>query len=430
MAEILPFAGLRYVREKVGDLSLVVAPPYDVISSELQDTLYQRHMFNIVRLIRTKGDNPYEEADIQLKRWKSDGILATDPSPGIYLYRHRFRLSEKRPIKTRRGFIALYRLEDFGSGRALPHEKTLAAPKDDRLKLLEATRTNLCPIFAVYSHKELDAHLGKLMGRKPEVLITDDDRVEHAIWRLTDKKEIESIQRSIQDRGFIIADGHHRYEAAMSYRNRQRGQNPEGASGPHDFVMLYFTSMEGRGLTILPTHRLVSDLKNLDIEGYLTRIEKFFSVMEFPLSGGEQWALDMLMEGMKKLGAKSRVYGLIFKEDRAYYLLAVKEKEFMSEEVTEKLRGISAPLLDLDVTVLHSFLLPELASGESPSLQYVHRAEEAVAVIKGGSAQVAFLLSPTRISQIARVTEAGEVMPPKSTYFYPKLLSGLVLRPL
>jgi len=194
-------------------------------------------------------------------------------------------------------------------------------------------------------------------------------------------------------------------------------------------VMLYFTIMEGRGLTILPTHRLVSGLKNLDKEGYLTRIEKFFSVMEFPLSGGEQWALDMLMEGMKKLGTKSRVYGLAFIEDRAYYLLAVKEREFMSEEVTEKFRGISAPLRDLDVTVLHSFLLPELASGENPSLQYVHRAEEAISAIKGGSAQVAFLLNPTRISQITCVTEAGEVMPPKSTYFYPKLLSGLVLRP-
>jgi uncharacterized protein (DUF1015 family) len=134
-------------------------------------------------------------------------------------------------------------------------------PRTTGLKLLEATKTNLCPIFAMYSHNEMDAHLGKLMGKKPEVLVIDDDKVEHAIWKLTDKKEIETIQMSIQDRGFIIADGHHRYEAAMNYRNSQRSQGPEGTSGPYDFVMLYFTIMEGRGLTILPTHRLVSGLR-------------------------------------------------------------------------------------------------------------------------------------------------------------------------
>ncbi len=326
--------------------------------------------------------------------------------------------------------MALVKLEDFGTGKVLPHERTLSAPKDDRLKLLEATRANLCPIFALYSHEELDAYLAEMMGKKPECVATDEDGMEHVLWRLMDTKEIEVIQNMMKDRSFLIADGHHRYEAAMIYRDRQRAMFQSSTIGPHDYVMMYFTGMEGRGLTILPTHRVISGLMAIDIEGYLTRIEKLFSVMEFPLSGGEKWAREMLVEGMKKIGTKARAFGLVFHGDKAYYLLALKEREFLSEEIRERFRGISQPLLDLDVTVLHTYLLPELAGRDSPVLSYVHRVEEAVAAITDGKAQAAFLLNPTKITQIARVTKAEEVMPPKSTYFYPKLLSGLTLRTL
>lgn len=429
MAEILPFAALRYSREKVGDLSLVTAPPYDIITQEMQDALYRRHPCNIVRLIRGKGENFHEEAGALLKKWREEGVLVRDTQPGIYLYRHRYKVFGRGPTRTRKGFVALVKLEDFGPGKALPHERTFTGPRNDRLLLLETTRANLCPIFALFSHKDLDALISQLMAGRPECRATDDDGMEHALWKMTDKNHIESIRNAMTDRGFLIADGHHRYEASILFRDRQREISPGGGAGPHEYVMMYFTSIEGKGLTILPTHRLVSGLTDLDREGYLTRMEKLFSVMEFPLSGGEQWARDMLMEGMRKLGTKTRAFGLMFQGDRAYYLLALKERELRSDEVMERFTNTPGALLDLDVTLLHSYLLPELSQGEL-LLEYVHRAEEAMDAVGKGRAQAAFLLNPTKIAQIVRVTEAGEVMPQKSTYFYPKLLSGLALRTL
>src|SRR5574341_2391471 len=191
MAEILPFSALRYSKEKVGDLSRVTAPPYDIITPQIQETLHGRHPYNIVRLIRGKGENFHEEADVLLKRWGEEGVLVRDPQPGVYLYRHRYKVFGRGPTRTRKGFIALVKLEDFGPGKALPHERTFSGPKNDRLLLLETTRANLCPIFALFSHKDLDALLSKLMAGKPECRATDDDGMEHALWRLTDKGHIE-----------------------------------------------------------------------------------------------------------------------------------------------------------------------------------------------------------------------------------------------
>ncbi|MBI5238543.1 MAG: DUF1015 domain-containing protein [Deltaproteobacteria bacterium] len=440
MAKITPFKGILYNPEKVGDMAKVMAPPYDVISQSYQDELYSRHPHNAVRLIlgRTSpddapGSDRYTRAASDLRQWLANGVLMQDKKPAIYYYTQSYALNDKGR-QTRAGFLALSRIEEFGKGKIHAHEQTLSGPKADRLKLMLACNANLSAVFSLYSEPSLGINKtldGYISGQKPLIDVTDDNHVENRLWRVVDPQVIRLVTESMAGKTLFIADGHHRYETALNYRNIMREKNPDSTgTEPYNYVLMYFSNMDGEGMTIWPTHRVVHGLKGFEETAFMKGLSACFDIEEFNFASTDQGAArDAFLKRLSAAGQKAISIGMAISGSKSYFVLTLK-----GADVMDKAFGSAIPEVfrQLDVTVLHRLVLEKLlgisreAEARQENLIYVKNSSEALNAVKTGPVQLVFLLNPTRIEQVKAAAEAGFVMPQKSTYFYPKLLSGLV----
>lgn len=423
MAELRPFRALRYDLARVS-LSDVVAPPYDVISPEQQAELYAASPYNVVRLILGRETDRYTEAAQYLARWKSERILVRDNEPAIYLLQQEFTLPDATSVK-RTGFIARCRLEDIGNGSVLPHEKTLAKPKEDRFRLLQATHANFSQIFGLYSdpdHVISSLFYGAMQS--PEEMNVEFEGVRNLVWRITDDEMIAVIVRFMAGKTILVADGHHRYETAVSYRNSRRLNHPAHTGDEaYNFIMMYHTNMHDRGLVVLPTHRVLHNLRGFSATELTESLAETFELIP---CAGERELTEVLSI------ANRRSYGLVISDPMRYLLLRLKDgvspKTLLGDLVPEV-------LLDLDVSLLHGYIFGRLlgissdAQEQKSNLDYFKDSASAIATVSSGFADAAFLMNATPVEQVRTVAEGGHTMPQKSTYFYPKLLSGLLINP-
>ena len=429
MVRIAPFCGILYNPKKIRDLSKVIAPPYDVISPEEQERLYRKSPYNVVRLILNQEPDPYESVARMFEGWRAEEILVRDETPALYFLSHRFPDKEGK-VRERLGFIALAQLEDFSTGTIRPHEKTLEGPKEDRLRLMLACHANLSPIFALYSHPKQtinNALTEQAQGVSPTIEVKEDGGGTCSLWRIADPEIIRLVQREIEEQPLLIADGHHRYEAALNYRNhlRQERGNWQGRE-TFNFVMMYFASMNDNGLVILPTHRLVRSFAPIPFQKLEEELQKYFYLEPYPKTPeGQRWFLRALKSG----GKKRHLIGASFKRDPRYLILRLKNKRFMQRLAN----NLSGPLRDLDVTTLHLLILEHIL-GITPEEQtkgdlisYSKDEEKVLKAVDKEDCQAAFILNPPKPDEIMSIAQSGEKMPQKSTYFYPKLISGLVI---
>ncbi|HEY6307664.1 MAG TPA: DUF1015 domain-containing protein [Candidatus Angelobacter sp.] len=431
MADIRPFRALRYDphQVKLGD---VVTQPYDKIAEVMQARYYDLSPHNLVRIILgrrgerdTPGFNVYTRAAEYLHDWRSGGILKQDPEPSIYLYSQTFTLPGARDSAERRGMIALGRLHDYGDGVVFRHEQTLAKPREDRLNLLRATRAHFGQIFMLYSdpQSEVEGLLTGPAAEEPDASVLDEYEVLHRVWRIHDPALVSAVREKMRDKRTLIADGHHRYETALAYRDERRRQS-EGADpdAAHEFVMMTFIPMESRGLVILPTHRVVQGLPTYDREQMLEGAGRFFDIDRIDLRTESRSATTLLEEA----GGSGTAFVAVTRQGP--YLL--RAKKHAVQDALSSL--VSARQRELDVVQLHKIMLERVMGISEEAIRnqehvvYERDASEAISRVRQG-ANVAFLLNPARIEQVRDAAFAGEVLPQKSTDFYPKLLSGLAI---
>ncbi len=421
MPMIIPFRGVLYDERRV-PLASVVAPPYDVISPEQQSALYDRHPNNVVRLILGREEDRYRAAAAALGDWLQQGILVRDALPAFYVLHQRFhdRLGRER---VRKGFIGLCRIEEFEKKIVLPHEKTLAKPREDRFELFKATHANFSQVFGLYADPEhrLDPHLTAATRRPPAVEV-EFEGVMNRMWRLTGREYLHAIQLAMREKQVLIADGHHRYETALAYREWRRSQNPgHTGSEPYNYVMMYLTNMDDEGLVVEPTHRVVHSLPAFDASAFLPALDSLFDVTRYAADAELEQALS---------SSEHPAFGLRLAGTEDAFLLTLKEGIRISEAIPDDL---PPELKELDVVLLHSVILRDMlgitpeAQEQKLNLRYVQGLTAAFDQVRNGSAQLAFALRATPIEQVKGAARAGQTLPQKSTFFYPKLLSGLVL---
>jgi uncharacterized protein (DUF1015 family) len=443
MAHIVPFRALRYDPQRVTPSS-VVTQPYDKITPESQDRYYAASPYNLVRLILgkheagdTDRDNVYSRAATFFCDWRRQGVFLQDSQPSIYVYSQRFTAPGTTTALERRGFIALGRVEDYADAVVFRHEQTLAKPKADRLNLLRATRAHFGQIFMLYNDTgEVDGLLTQ--DGTPTTEVVDEYGVLHRVWRVSDPGLIELVRGKMRDKKLIIADGHHRYETALNYRNERRAAaQPVGAprersggtmlrtleteAAPYELVMMTFINMNNPGLVILPTHRVVRGLDSFSPEAFRSTARSYFNVEDVDPSLNAARATAILREaghvGTAILAATASQVWLLHRP----------------KAPPEMFPGLSIRQQYLDVVQLHKVLLEgviglsEESIREQRNLSYIRDAAEALAAVRSGGANIAFLMNPCRIGQVRDIAFANEVLPQKSTDFYPKLLSGLAI---
>ncbi|MGZ4873921.1 MAG: DUF1015 domain-containing protein [Candidatus Angelobacter sp.] len=430
MAEIIPFKALRYDPDQV-KLEDVLTQPYDKITPEMQSKYYERSTHNLVRIILGKAGetdtdafNVYTRAAEYLHDWRSSGILKQDPEPGIYAYSQTFTIPGTRDLAERRGLIALGRIHDYADGVVYRHEQTLSKPRADRLNLLRATRAHFGQIFMLYSDpsNEIDTLLKSRIEEDPDISLLDEYETLHRVWRVHDSVLIQGVQQKMLDKKLLIADGHHRYETALAYRNERRAES--GSSDPnaaHEFVMMTLIPMESRGLVILPTHRIVHGLPDFDRERMLEAAGQFFDIDRIDLRTETRSATTLLGQA----GEHGTAFVAVTRQGP--YLMRAKP-----DAVQRALGQVPSLQRDLDVVQLHRLMLErvlgisEEAIRNQENVRYERDAFEAISWVRQG-ANVAFLMNPAKIEQVRDIAFGGEVLPQKSTDFYPKLLSGLAI---
>lgn len=439
MAEVKPFKGVLYNSKQINDLAEVIAPPYDVISSSYRDDLYQRHPNNVIRLILGKSEP--EDTDVNdlhkrsanhFRQWLANDILIHDSAEAFYLTNVEFNVGNSRV--TRYGIIGLVRLEPFDKGVVLPHERTFSKVKSERLNLMKHSRANYCSIFGLYSDREgiLDRVKAAVDSKTADMDVTDDQGARHKLWRLTDSRSLKDIQTALASKTIYIADGHHRYETALNYRQWLKENDPEfDDRHPANYVMMSLSSLEDPGMVIFPAHRLVKDVPEEATASLISKLKDFFNIQSFSKNQGLPMALlkaDAALEANKHRNA----FMVYMKDDNAIHVLVLKEG-VMQERYGSKL---PEPLLDLDVTVLTRLIMMDLLDfdkawlDDATKISYRTTSQDAVDAVINGKADIAFILNPTRIEQVQRVAEHGLIMPRKSTYFYPKIISGQVMNAL
>jgi uncharacterized protein (DUF1015 family) len=430
MADIRPFRALRYNRQKV-TAAQVVTQPYDKITPVMQERYYASSPFNLVRIILGRRnpddnttDNVYTRAAAFSRQWREQGILQQDSASSIYPYSQTFAAPSGKNFE-RRGFIALGRVEDYSAKVVFRHEQTLAKPKADRFDLLRATRVHYEQLFLLYEDSgEIDSLL--VTSKRPTIDVADEYGVAHRVWQISDPAAITSVQSRMRDQKLVIADGHHRYETALNFRNECRtASSTPNSDAPHEFVMMTFVNMNDPGLLILPTHRVVHSLPSFSVDEFQKVSRDFFEVEEVDLAIDAANATTLLQERGRDGTAL-----LAVTVNRSFVLHSLKPAaaRFFS--------GLSTRQQSLDVVQLHKCLLEgvlklsEESIRNQRNLSYVREAAEAIAAVRGkaagkDAANVTFLMNPCPVHKMRAVALAGEVMPQKSTDFYPKLLSGL-----
>ena len=438
MARLRPFRGVLYNQEKVPDLKAVVTPPHDVISGEEQQEYYKAHPQNMIRLILgeifpedTEHNNRYTRAAQSFSSWLEQGILKQDQDPAFYVTETDFKMDDV--IHTRLGFISLVGLERFEEGIIRPHEKTFSATNADRLKLIEASRVNFSPIFSVFSDGD-NAILGLLRTAiepvRPDLEFEDLKGCRHRLWRVTDQSIHKEIGQRLADRPVYIADGHHRYWTALQYRDQMKSRQPTLArDDPNNFVMMYLTSMQDPGLALRPVHRVICDVKKRAVEDFVDKARAYFDIETLDVGHMDHKQIDKASLKKAMTGGNNTVIGAALRDDKSFHVLRMKDR------VTNGARGqeIPEPLRNLDVTIVTKLVLEDLLGLNGPSLDdersilYPSTVDEALDAVYSGGCPMALILNPTRLSELQEVSDAGLIMPRKSTYFYPKVMTGLVI---
>lgn len=440
MAAVFPFRGIFYNPAKVGHLADVVTPPYDVISEADRRMYHDRHPLNIVRLIlnnNTTGSPPdlwsAAAADC-FQTWRSEDVLIKETSPVLYLTALDFPFESG--ITARYGFIARVGLEPFEKGIILPHEQTFSRIKSERLTLMKACHTNFSPIFSLYSDHDnriIEAMRAAAGGNRPDIDFLDEAGQRHRLWRISDGEVHRFISEQMETRRIFIADGHHRYETALDYRQWLSQNDPDlPQEHPSSSVMMSLCSMEDPGLMILPAHRIVNGLQDSAVSTIIQKSEAYFDIAAIPFHGTdreEAWA-DIM--GKLQSGASRNTIGVYKKDDPNVFILKLKPG-IMALKFGKVL---SAPLLDLDVIVLTHLLLMDIlgfdkeALDDDKRIHYSSREKDAIEAVSSGKSDIAFILNPTKIDQVQQIAQDGLIMPRKATYFYPKVITGLIINDL
>ena len=421
MAEVRPLRALRYDPAVAGPLELLVAPPYDVIDPAQRAELAARAEHNVVRLDLPEapnGGDPYANANALLERWREQGALVRDPDPELWALLQDYRGPDGVP-RTRRGVLARVRVEDYGAGRVRPHERTHPGPKLDRLRLTRATRTNLSPIFALHADPaqtawaELEPHV----DGAPFADVTDEQSTRHRVWRVDEPAAIEGYVAALKDAELLIADGHHRYETARVYAEEVGGE------GPHRYVLTCLVALEDPGLTVFPTHRLITALDDDRASALRAALERDFDVAPT--------TREALVPESAGAGEPLRI-GYLDGATQEPLMLTLRDQAIADRALADH----AEPYRRLDTAVLEALLLrgalglSEDDISHKLGLDYARDFDEALTAVDSGSARAAFFMAPPPIDRVRAVAVAGESMPPKSTFFFPKILTGLLFNPL
>jgi uncharacterized protein (DUF1015 family) len=417
MPEVEPLRALHYNLEKTGGLQDVIAPPYDVIDERQREALEARSPYNVVRvdLPRANGDR-YENAARQLAEWEREGVIVRDPVQAVWLLAQEYTGPDK-VSRIRHGILARVRVEEYGPGRIRPHERTHPGPREDRLRLTRATKANLSPIFSLYDDPQgvVSNSLQKLISRPVFGEATEADGTLDRLWRIEDHEVISTIAEALTPTELLIADGHHRYETARQYAEEVGGE------GPHRYVLMCLVALQDPGLTVFPTHRLVGGLTPDQYETLANALRENFDVA----------ALRDTSELEPEAGSEVRL-GYIDSHFKRPYMLTLKSQALADAVLADR----AAPYRRLDTAVLEAMILKGTLglSDEQierlEGLRYARDAREALALVQRGDYDVGFFMAPLPIEQVRAVAAAGESMPPKSTYFFPKVPTGLVFNPL
>lgn len=422
--DVQPFRGLRYNAGAVS-LDAVVAPPYDVIDAAERQRLAGQSPFNIVRV--DLADDGYDQAAARLASWISEGVLQTETRPTFYAYRQAYR-TPAGDTRVRWGLTAMVRVAAYGEGIVFPHERTLAAPRRDRLNLLRATRTHLSPVFGLHfgAQASLDDLLADACQGAPAAALVDRDGVDHRLWVLTDPDLLTTVRTALAPARIVIADGHHRYETAVAFRDEERARLGDQPDAPWNYVMMVLVDLASGGLTVLATHRILHNT-GLAGEELVRRLGAQFAVAPVDVAGRD--AAQTLVAAVDGLGS---VPGFAVYAGGKGWLVRLEDDAAWQAATADKPDAWRS----LDVTVLHGLALPAAtgldaeAQGSGTYLSYTRDAAEAVAEVDAGRGEAAFLVRPTPAEAVRDIALAGHSMPQKSTYFYPKLLTGLVLAQL
>jgi len=438
MAEIRPFRGIRYNSEKVR-LEEVITEPYDRIPPSLQEEYYKRNPYNVVRIILGKDDDPehqeknkYKRAKIYLDEWEKEGILIREDQEALYLYEQEFKV--RNESKKRLGLVARVKLEEFSSRKVLPHEKTFPKHKIDRLNLLRETKANTGQIFLLYNddEKKVSEALERALEKaEPGAEVQDENNFIHRLWIIKEKKDIQQIQEAMADKVLIIADGHHRYETSLNYKKEMLESIKEvKGDEPFHYIMMTLFRIDDPGLVILPTYRLVKGLDKLSKEDFKRLLSPYFEITE--IDWPDPLDLSTLEEIQKRVNSESHTLAAFISLFKVFFIFHLKSEDILDQEIREEK---SKEWKRLDVAILHSLIINKLEALASDyfslenNVSYIRNLDEGIEKVINGEFQMIFLLRPTLLPQIREIVENGEVMPQKSTDFFPKLKSGLVMNP-
>jgi uncharacterized protein (DUF1015 family) len=421
MAKIRPFRAVIYNQEKIKDVSRVVCPPYDIISSSMQQYYHELSPYNLIHILLGKdipGEDKYRRARDYFRDWLKDNILIQDKSAAVYFYSQQYNLKGEK--RTRLGFISLLRLDDRNSS-VYGHEHTRLEPKEDRFRLLKQVKANVSPIFAILADNKRiiqRTYLQHIGDKAPFIDIVDNEKTIHKLWRLDSPDILSNIERSISGENIFIADGHHRYEVACKYRDemKQRRGSITGEEG-FNYILTYFTNTDSYGLSILPVQRLLKLDSKFDLEGFMLNLKEYFDVEEVR----EKARFFFLME---KGGRTEHLLGMY--KDRRFWLLRLKNIKILDKEISDKPKEYRS----LDIAILNHIILKNILGVDlenKENLKFSPNTDEFIKEADLNPLYIAFFLNPVKIQQIITIALKGERMPSKSTYFYPKVLSGLVI---
>jgi len=426
LAKIVPMKGLRYNSSKV-DVNEVVTPPYDVIDAKGQEDFYGKNPYNVIRLELGKvfpddndEQNRYTRAAGFLREWITSDVLVHENKPSVYLYEQEFEARGEKKIRS--GYIAGIQANDYSKGEVLPHEETLPKHKADRLNLMKATLANFSPIFGLYADPDhvIEAVLIKAKGnQKPDIEITDDQGVINRLWVVSDENAVQTVVEQMESKKVFIADGHHRYETAVNFGKEMSAQGKSG----YDYLMICLVNLYNKGLVVFPTHRVIKNLADFDLNVLLHKLTDDFNVEEIT-----DLTLNEFISKLESEGQNKHSFGLYAGNN--YYLISLKDEDLLDKIALE---DRSAAWRRLDVSIMHTLILEKLLGigsqqrADESNLVYVRDDDTAKAAVDDGSAQLTFFMNSTKVEEVTDIATGGEKMPQKSTFFYPKVITGMVI---
>lgn len=435
MAKVIPFRGVRFNTEKFSNLNDVTAPPYDIIPPEKQQELYNGNENNIIKIdfgvdydTDTETENRYTRSGAFLKEWIENEVLIREDKPAFYIYEQIFSLNDGKPAHSLKGILSLVELREFADNVVLPHEFTISKAKTDRLNLMRTTAANISPIYSLYLDDEetISRVIEENSEGAPDLTFETDEEVKQNIWIIKDEEILNKLTTLFEDKQLFIADGHHRYETALNYRKeRHEAEGTPIGTADYDYIMMMLVSISNSGLFVFPTHRLIRDIPQFDETTLVSLLTEDFSVAKIHFTEGNY--ADIITERLAKTIDEKLI--ALYTGNDYYYLLKLKSFDPIDSEITD----MSDAYRHLDVTVLHKLILEKFMGIDEENMRnqknlfYLREATDTIEAVKNKEAQCAFLINPTKVSEIREVALENEKMPQKSTYFWPKLVTGIVI---